>query len=140
MNQRQRLALRHLVRKLDVSLFERAPEAAHAIAILPDILAFRFIEDVANVSAGISIRLDDADKILDQLLEEYVVFPARVVRVNQQCVASHGDLSVLVSPLGSISLAVSVHLRRWQQRLPAGQGSWLPPAFSPILPNHQAAP
>src|SRR5713226_3949968 len=89
MNQRQRFAFRHLVRQLYIGFFERAPEAAHAIAVLPDILAFRFIEDVANVSAGIAIRLDDADEILDQLLEKNIVFPERVVRVNQQCMSSH---------------------------------------------------
>src|SRR5712691_11479696 len=89
MNQRQRLAFGHLVRKLYVGLFKRAPETAHSIAELPDVLAFRFIEDVANVRAGIAVGLDDADEILDQLLEEYVVFPERVVRINQQCMASH---------------------------------------------------
>ncbi len=89
MNQRQRLAFRHLIRKLYVSFFKRPAKAAHSIAVLPDIFAFRFIQDVANVSAGIAIRLDDADEILDQLLEEYVVFPERVVRINQQCMASH---------------------------------------------------
>ena len=83
MNQRQRLAFGHLVRKFYVRLFERTPKAAHSIAVLPDILALRFIQDVANVSAGIAVRLDDADEILDQLLEEDVVFPERVVRVNQ---------------------------------------------------------
>src|SRR6266481_9728361 len=93
MNQRQRFAFRHLVRELYIRFFERAPEAAHPIAILPYILAFRFIEDVANVSAGIAVGLDDADEILDQLLEKYVVFPERVVGVNQQCMASDGDLS-----------------------------------------------
>src|SRR5256886_4599671 len=89
MNPRQRLAFRHLVRKLYVSLFERAPKAAHSISVLADILALRFIQDVANVSAGIAVRFDDADEILDQLLEKYVVFPQRVIRVNQQCMASH---------------------------------------------------
>ena len=82
MNPRERLAFRHLVRKLYVSLFERAPKAAHSISVLADILALRFIQDVANVSAGIAVRFDDADEILDQLLEKYVVFPERVIRVN----------------------------------------------------------
>src|SRR5216683_7159504 len=89
MNQRQRLAFRHLIRKLYVGFFKRPAKAAHSIAVLPDIFAFRFIQDVANVSAGIAIRLDDADEILDQLLEKYVVFPERVVRIDQQCMASH---------------------------------------------------
>jgi len=37
-----------LLGELDVRLFEGAAEAAHAIAVLPDILAFCFIEDVAK--------------------------------------------------------------------------------------------
>src|SRR5436190_1161364 len=97
-NQRQRFAFRHLIRELDIGFFERAPEAAHPIAILPYILAFRFIEDVANVSAGIAVGFDDADEILDQLLEKYVVFPERAVRVNQQSMASHGDLFAPIPP------------------------------------------
>src|SRR6266849_5745187 len=89
MNQRERLAFGHLVRELYVRLFQRAPKTAHSIAVLPDIFAFRFIQDVANVSAGIAVRLDDADEILNQLLEEYVVLPQRVVGINQQCMTSH---------------------------------------------------
>src|SRR5258708_20245258 len=89
MNQRQRFAFRHLVRQLHIRLFEGAAEGADPIVVLPDILAFRFIEDVANVSAGVAVGLDDADEILDQLFKEYVVFPERVVRVDQQCMASH---------------------------------------------------
>src|SRR6266704_4427925 len=112
-NQRQYLAFGHLVRELYVSLFERASEAAHAVTILPDVFSFRFIQDVANVSACIAIRLDNGDEVLDQLLEEYVVFPERVVRVNQQCVASHRTWrsAAVVPRTGSPSLfqALSVY-------------------------------
>src|SRR5258708_34118642 len=88
-NHVQYLAFGLRVRDFYIIFFERASEAAHAVTILPDVFSFRFIQDVANVSARIAIRLDNGDEILDQLLEEYVVFPERVVRVNQQCVASH---------------------------------------------------
>ncbi len=125
-NQRQRLAFRHLLRKLYIRFFERAPEAAHPIAVLPDILAFRFIKDVANVSAGIAVGLDDADEILDQLFEKYVVFPERVVRVNQQCVASHrsprsaafAPRTASPQPLSPalLSLTATRHFRRWPRR------------------------
>src|SRR5260370_4880520 len=92
MNQRERLAFGHLVRQLSVRLFQRAPKAAHSITVLPDILAFRFIQDVADVREGVAVRLDYADKTLDQLLEEYVVFPERVVRINQQGMAPHQEV------------------------------------------------
>src|SRR5882724_871786 len=88
-NLRQRFAFRHLLGELDVRLFEGAAEATHAIAVLPDILAFRFIQDVANIGAGIPAGFHDADEILDQLFKKYVVFPERVVRINQQGMASH---------------------------------------------------
>src|SRR6267378_2351543 len=92
MNHRQRLALRHLIHEFYIRLFQRAPKAAHAVAVLPDVLAFRLIEDVANVRARIAVRFNDADEVLDQFLEEYVVFPQRVVRINQQRKSSHQDV------------------------------------------------
>src|SRR5882672_2375960 len=94
-NLRQCFALRHLLGELDISFFEGAAEAAHAIAVLPDILAFRFIQDVANIGAGIPAGFNDADEILDQLFKKYVVFPERVVRINQQGMASHLNLLLL---------------------------------------------
>src|SRR5690242_21347983 len=41
-----------LFRSLDISFFERTPKTAHSITELANILAFRFIEDVANIGAG----------------------------------------------------------------------------------------
>src|SRR5207302_7354213 len=75
-----------------------------------------------------------------QLLEEYVVFPERVVRINQQCVASHRELSASVTPLGFLSLAASAHLRRWLRRLPAGPGFSPHPAFFALLQDHRTKP
>src|SRR6266403_4913 len=95
MNQRQRLALRHLLGELDVRLFEGAAEAAHAIAVLADILALGFVQNVANIGARVPAGFHDADEILDQLLKKYVVFPERVVRINQQGMASHLNLLLL---------------------------------------------
>jgi len=44
---------------------------------------------VADIRAAIAARLDEADEILNQLFEENVIFPERVIRINQQRVASH---------------------------------------------------
>ena len=88
-NQRQRFALCHLLGELDISFFEGPAEAAHAIAVLANVLAFRFVQNVANIGARISAGFNDADEILDQLFEKYVVLPERVVSINQQGVASH---------------------------------------------------
>src|SRR5260370_33490024 len=44
-----------------------------------------------NIGAGRPRRFHDANEIFDQLFEENIVFPEGVVRVDQQCVASHRD-------------------------------------------------
>jgi hypothetical protein len=56
---------------------------------LADIFALGLVENVAHVRAGVAARFHKADEILDELLEEYVVFPECVVGVDQECVASH---------------------------------------------------
>ena len=88
-NLRENLAAGHLVGQFQVSFFEGAPEAAHAVAVLPNVLAFGFVEDVPNVGPRIAVRLDDADEVFNQLLVEDVVFPECIVCVDQQCVSSH---------------------------------------------------
>jgi hypothetical protein len=102
MDQRKRFPLRHLVRKLQVRLFEGAAKAAHAIAVLANILALGLVQNVPNIGAGVAGGLYYANKIFDQLLEENIVFPERVVGVDQQCVASHGD--PFVAPLRELRL------------------------------------
>ena len=82
MNLRKNLAACHLVAQLQIRFFERAAKAAHAVAVLTDILAFRFVQDVANICARVAVRLHDGDEVFNQLLVEDVVFPKRIVRVD----------------------------------------------------------
>ncbi len=89
MNERECLALGHLIRQLQIGLFKGAAKAAHAIAVLADILAFRFVQDVPDVGARVAVRLDDADEVFNQLFVEDVVFPECIVCVDQQCISSH---------------------------------------------------
>jgi hypothetical protein len=56
---------------------------------LADIFALGLVENVAHVRAGVAARFHEPNKIFDQLFEEYVVFPERIVGVDQKCVASH---------------------------------------------------
>src|SRR5580704_774464 len=86
---RQNRALRHLVRQLQVSFFQRPPEAPHSIPVLPDILALRLVQDVPNVRAAVAAWLDQRNKVFDKLFEKNIVFPERIVGVNQQCFPSH---------------------------------------------------
>jgi len=92
-NLRQLFPLCLMLGQLHVGFFERTTEAAHAVAILPDIFSLGFVEDVANVRACESVRLNECDEIFDEILEEDVVLPERVVGVNEQGVASHYFLS-----------------------------------------------
>src|SRR6202040_2470974 len=78
-----------LVRQLYIRLFQRAAETAHAVAVLAYILAFRFVQDVPDVRAAVAAGRHKSDEILDELFEENIVFPQRVVCINQQCVAFH---------------------------------------------------
>ncbi len=82
-------ALDHLVGEFQVGFFERFAEAADAVTILADILAFGFVEDVANVSTGIAAGFDKGDEVFDELFEENIVLPQGVVGVDHQGVASH---------------------------------------------------
>ena len=127
MNLRENFAASHLVGELQIGFFEGAAEAAHAVAILTDVLAFGFVEDVADVCARVAVRLDDGDEVFNQLLVEDVVFPKCVVCVDQQCVSSH--LALTVRGVGAanrsptpyscvFSLPAEGRLRRWQRPQP----------------------
>src|SRR2546425_5193842 len=56
-------SLGHLLGKLDVSFLEGAAKAAHAITVLADVLAFCFVQDVANIGARIPAGFNDADEV-----------------------------------------------------------------------------
>ena len=89
MNFRQRFAFGHLVGQFQVRFLERSSKTANPVAILPDIFALGFVQNVADVGASIAARLGKGNEIFDQFFEENIVFPERVVRIDHQCVASH---------------------------------------------------
>jgi len=80
---RECFAADHLVSEFEVSFFERAAEAADAVAVLADIFALGLVEDMADVCARVAAGFNEGDEIFDQLLEENVVFPERVVGVDE---------------------------------------------------------
>ncbi len=107
--------------ELYVSFFERTAEAADAIAVLANIFALGFVEDVADVGACVAAGFDEGDEIFDQLFEEDVVFPEGVVGVDEKGVSAHGDscsatlwnLKIIRALLQRyVSLPVSERLRR----------------------------
>ena len=79
MNLCEHFALGQVLRKFDVGLFERAAEAAHSITILADVFALGFVEDVADIGAREAAGLDESNEVFDQVLEEDVVLPERVI-------------------------------------------------------------
>src|SRR5215470_10980011 len=77
---------------------------------------------MANVRAREPVRLDEGDEILDQILEENVVFPERVVGVNQKGIASHHFLSRQKDlNITNLSLTVSTRPLRFPRRHSAGR-------------------
>ena len=89
MNFGERFALGHVVRKLQVRFLERSPKAPYAIAILPNIFAFRFVQNVTDVRPRVATRFGEGNKIFNQLFEENIILPKRVVGVDHQRIASH---------------------------------------------------
>ena len=89
---REHFALRLVLGELEVRFFERTAEAANAVAVLANIFALGFVEDVADVGARVAARFDEGDEIFDQIFEEDVVFPERVVGVDEKGVSAHWKL------------------------------------------------
>src|SRR3984957_18861622 len=90
-------APRRIPGQLQVCIFERTPKAAHSITVLADVAALGFIEDVAYVFARIAKMFELGNEVLDGLLEKNVVFPERVVRINQKRVSRHPAVSPILS-------------------------------------------
>src|SRR5579885_1289109 len=88
-NQRQRLSFGQVFRELQVGLFQRPAKTPRAVSILTDVLSFRLVQHMPDVRAREAVRLHQGDEVLDELLEENIVLPERVVRVDEQRVASH---------------------------------------------------
>src|ERR1700674_2315732 len=61
--------------------------------MLADVAALGLIQDVADVLAGVAQMLEPGNKMVDGLLEEDVVFPERVIRINEERVACHSKFS-----------------------------------------------
>src|ERR1700682_2404919 len=57
--------------------------------MLPDVAPLGFVQDSPDIVARVTGRFDQADEIVDQLLEEDIVFPQRVIRIDQNRVPFH---------------------------------------------------
>ena len=51
--------------------------------MLANVPAFCLVQNVSNVIAGVAQMFELGDKVLNRLLEEYVVLPKRVIGVDQ---------------------------------------------------------
>jgi hypothetical protein len=83
-----------LVGEFQIGFFKGFAEAADSVAVLANVLALGFVENVADVGARVAARLDEGDEVFDELFEEDIVLPERVVGVDHQGVASHKQLDV----------------------------------------------
>src|SRR5271163_1162817 len=84
---------RGVSRELQIRIFERAAKTSHAIAVLPDVSPLSFVQNMANVFAGVAEVFELADEVLNRLLEENIIFPERVIGVDQQRVSGHSTSS-----------------------------------------------
>ncbi len=82
-------ALSLVPREPHVSFLEGPAEAADAVAMLPDIAALGFVEDVAGIFSRIPEGFEQGQKFLDGLLEVNVVLPERVVGIDQNGFSGH---------------------------------------------------
>ena len=82
-------ALGLVPRELHVRFFERPAEAADAVAVLPDVAALGFVQDVAGIFARIAEGFEQGEKFLDGLLEVNIVLPERVVGIDQNGFSGH---------------------------------------------------
>ena len=58
-------------------------KAANTVAVLADIAALGLVENVADVLGRVTQMLELGNKMSDRLLKEDIVFPERIVRINQ---------------------------------------------------------
>src|SRR5690242_5929239 len=70
--------------KLHVTLLQRAREAAHAVAMLLNVVTLGLVQDVPRVGPGISEGLHQREKSLQGVFKENIALPERVVRVDEQ--------------------------------------------------------
>ena len=85
----RRYGVRQFTGELHVGVFQRTREAAHAVAVLADVEALGFIEDVPGIAARIAKRLDEREEALDSAFEVDVVFPERIFRANEKRHSRH---------------------------------------------------
>jgi len=86
---RKLFALGLVFGELHVGFFKRTAEAADAVPELANVFSLGFVEYVANVSAGKTVWLDESYEVFDQIFEEDIVLPERIVGVNEEGIASH---------------------------------------------------
>jgi hypothetical protein len=82
-------ALGLVPREPHVRFLEGPAEAAHTIAMLPDVAALGFVQDVAGIFSRIAEGFEQGQKFLDGLLEVNVVLPERVVGIDQNGFSGH---------------------------------------------------
>src|SRR5258706_13583876 len=76
-------------REFHVRVFQRTAEAAHAVTVLANIAALGFVQDVARVIPRIAEGLQQRQEFFNGLLEEDIIFPKRVVGIDQDRFSWH---------------------------------------------------
>src|ERR1700730_4956727 len=91
-------AARHAARELYIGILKRTAEAAHTVPVLSNIAALGLVQDVADVFSRVAQMLELGNEMADRLLEVDVVFPKRVIGIDQYCMSRHAS-----SPAANLS-------------------------------------
>ena len=76
-----------LDRQLLEALDQRQREAVHAVAVLANVLALHVVQHLAHLVGRELAMVEKGNEVGNRALEVDVVFPERVVRINEQVLA-----------------------------------------------------
>lgn len=79
--------------ELQIGVLQGTAKGANPIAVLENIAALGFIEDVSAVFGRVTEVPEAGEKAADGLLEENIIFPERVVSVDQYGLPSHNPFA-----------------------------------------------
>ena len=82
---------RRLFRELGKAVDERTLKAGHAVSVCRDGCVFTAVQYLAHLGWGVPMMIEISDKAGDRALEIDVVFPQRIVGVDQQGLRREGS-------------------------------------------------
>jgi hypothetical protein len=82
----------HAAGEFEISVFEGAAETADTVTVLLDIAALGFVQNVAAVFGCVGKMREAVEEAADGLLEENIIFPERIIGIDENGLTGHGFL------------------------------------------------